>query len=126
LLGRSGEVVEEAVALAAHHPFREELHLLHARALYRRGRQVDALRTLQQLAHRLRAELGVEPSPAVRDLEAAILVHDPSLGGPPGVPPTSTVTSEPNVKVGDPTVHVARRHRRSCRHRRSSSWRQSR
>ena len=113
-------------ALQVHHPFREELHLLHARALYRRGRQVDALRALRQLSHRLRAELGVEPSPAVRDLEAAILVHDPSLGGPPGEPPPSMLTSEPNVNVADPTVHVARRRRRSCGHRRSSSWRQSR
>ena len=48
-------------------------------ALYRTGRQAEALRCYQRVRQLLDDELGVEPSPGLRELEAAILVHDPRL-----------------------------------------------
>jgi predicted ATPase/DNA-binding SARP family transcriptional activator len=77
-LGRHEEALPELQRLAAAEPLREELACTQALALYRSGRQVDALAVLRELSVTL-AELGLEPSAATRDLERAILVHDGSL-----------------------------------------------
>ncbi|MEJ2867317.1 BTAD domain-containing putative transcriptional regulator [Actinomycetospora sp. OC33-EN08] len=61
-------------------PLREEPVRLLARALYRSGRQADALAALGALRHRLADELGLDPSPATAELETAILRHDVSRG----------------------------------------------
>lgn len=80
--GRPGELVGELQELVREHPFRERLwgHLMVA--LYRSGRQADALTVYQQARVRLRDELGLEPGGELRRLEQAILDHDPSLDGP--------------------------------------------
>lgn len=78
-LGRHAAVVGELQALAGEHPLREGLHAKRALALYRSGRQADALRALADAAALLRDELGLEPSRQLRDLEAAILAHDRAL-----------------------------------------------
>jgi DNA-binding SARP family transcriptional activator/pimeloyl-ACP methyl ester carboxylesterase len=80
--GRHGELVGELQALVREHPFRERLwgHLMVA--LYRSGRQADALAVYQQARVRLRDELGLEPGGELRRLEQAILDQDPSLDGP--------------------------------------------
>ncbi|NDZ92769.1 AAA family ATPase [Streptomyces sp. SID6673] len=78
-LDRPAEVVTRLPGLCEHHSTREELFRLLALAQYRLGRQADALQTLRSVRDYLADELGVDPSPAVRELEAAILQQDPAL-----------------------------------------------
>ncbi len=77
--GRHSEIIGEIAALAAEHPFKESLLARHMLALYRDGRQAEALRVYQLTRELLGEELGVEPSPELRELEGRILQHDPSL-----------------------------------------------
>ncbi|MDP9071455.1 MAG: AfsR/SARP family transcriptional regulator, partial [Actinomycetota bacterium] len=81
-LGRHTELVGELEALVARHPLRERLWSLLMLALYRSGRQADALRAYKTLRDRLREELGLDPGPELQELEAAILRQEPSLGAP--------------------------------------------
>lgn len=78
-LGRHGAVTGELTELVAEHPLRERLRGQHALALYRSGRQADALRAIDDTRRTLRDELGVDPSRPIRELEDRILAHDPSL-----------------------------------------------
>jgi predicted ATPase/DNA-binding SARP family transcriptional activator len=78
-LGRHNEVVGELHDLVAQFPFRETLWEQLMLALYRDGRQAEALRAYQTLRSNLAAELGIEPGPALRRLEERILAHDPAL-----------------------------------------------
>jgi DNA-binding SARP family transcriptional activator len=78
-LGRHRTVVRELERLVAAHPDREDLLRLLMLALYRCGRQTEALDAYRRAASRLRAELGLEPSPPLRQLERAILEQDPAL-----------------------------------------------
>jgi adenylate cyclase len=78
-LGRHRELVSELEALAAEHPFRERLAAQLMLALYRAGRQADALHAYQRARRTLVSELGIEPGPALRDLERRILGQDPEL-----------------------------------------------
>jgi DNA-binding SARP family transcriptional activator len=77
--GRHGELVSELAVLIARHPLRERLRGQMILALYRSGRQSDALEAYRDTRHMLAEELGLEPSPALRELERAILRHDPAL-----------------------------------------------
>lgn len=85
-------------ALTAQHPFREALWALLMTALYRTGRQADALDAFQRARGHLVDELGVEPGPQLRELEAKILGHDDHLRDPEArtagaqTRPTGTVT----------------------------------
>lgn len=79
VLGRHGEVVGELQALADEHPLDEQLRRLLMLALYRSGRQADALRAYTALREQLVEELGVEPGYETRELERAILRQDPRL-----------------------------------------------
>ncbi len=78
-LGRHAEVLGEALALAAEHPYRERAHELAMLALYRAGRQADALAHYGAVRGRLDDELGLEPGPTLRDLQRRILRQDPEL-----------------------------------------------
>lgn len=86
--------------MTAAHPFREGLWALLMTALYRVGRQADALAAYRTARDRLAESLGVEPGSRLRELEVRILQHDPGLGAgapPPRAPddavlPTGTVT----------------------------------
>ena len=78
-LGRPGDVLSELEALTVEHPHDERLCGLLMLALYRAGRQSDALACYQAARIRLSEELGIEPSESLRELERRILSQDSSL-----------------------------------------------
>ena len=78
-LGRDAELVGELEDWCRRHPLRERLCELLMMALYRAGRQAEALRAYTSARDRLVDQLGIDPGPALRDLEARVLVQDPSL-----------------------------------------------
>src|SRR5581483_7145322 len=78
-LGRHAALVAELDALAAEHPLRERLRGQLMLALYRSGRQAEALAAYQTARRTLVDELGIEPSAALQELERAILRQDPAL-----------------------------------------------
>jgi len=93
-LGRAGEVVAELRQLASAHPLLERFHAQLMLALYRSGRQGDALAVYQDARRVLAGELGVGPGPELRRLHQQILAADPALllpGGsqPPGATPAT-------------------------------------
>jgi DNA-binding SARP family transcriptional activator len=81
-LGRAGEAVPDLDAHVAEHPWREDAWRLLALALYRTGRQGDALAVLRRARTLLIDQLGVDPGPPLRRLEADILAQDPRLDAP--------------------------------------------
>ena len=95
-LGLHGQVVPELERLLTAHPFRERIRGQLMLALYRSGRQRDALAAYRGARDLLVEELGIEPNPALRRLERAILKQDPSLAPrAPVVPrPAQPVRSE--------------------------------
>jgi predicted ATPase/DNA-binding SARP family transcriptional activator/Tfp pilus assembly protein PilF len=78
-LGRHREVVAELEALVAAHPLRERLHGHHILALYRSGRQAEALEAYRTTRQTLAEELGIDPSRPLQELERAVLAQDPGL-----------------------------------------------
>jgi predicted ATPase/DNA-binding SARP family transcriptional activator len=78
-LGADASLVGELEALVREHPLRERLRAQLMLALYRCGRQADALACYRQQAELLREELGLQPGPALRALQAQILNQEPSL-----------------------------------------------
>jgi DNA-binding SARP family transcriptional activator/glutamine cyclotransferase len=100
-LGRHGAVVAELETSVAEHPLRERLRGQLMLALYRSGRQADALEVYRSGRRLLAEELGLKPDAELQRLEKAILNHDPSL--------------EPPVAAGDGRPAVARPRRASPR-----------
>jgi len=84
-LGRDAEVIPELEALVEQHPLRERLRAQLMRALYRSGRQAEALQVYVDARKLLLGELGLEPSRELQGLEREILRHDSTLNGA-GVP----------------------------------------
>lgn len=78
-LGRAGELVPELEGLVRTHPYRERLRGQLMLALYRSGRQTDALARYREGRHVLADEIGIEPGPDLKTLEMAILKQDPGL-----------------------------------------------
>jgi DNA-binding SARP family transcriptional activator len=78
-LGRHAEVIPDLEELARHHPFNERVRELLMIALYRARRQADALAVFRDGRERMIRVLGIEPTPALRQLERRILRHEQSL-----------------------------------------------
>ena len=85
-LGRAGEAVAELETLVGVHPLDEGLWAQFMLALYRSGRQADALAAYQRARRHLVDELGIEPGPELIELEHRILDHDPTLVVPADSP----------------------------------------
>jgi WD40 repeat protein/DNA-binding SARP family transcriptional activator len=96
-LGQHQAAAAEVESLIAENPFRERLWGQLMLALYRSGRQAEALRTYQKARRTLGEELGIEPSPALRALEDRILNHDADLD--PRQPPAISVEPAPGRTV---------------------------
>jgi YVTN family beta-propeller protein len=95
VVGGDDDLVSELEPLVAQHPFREQLVESLMLALYRGGRQADALAAYQTVRRRLSEELGLEPGPQLRALEREILEQAPRLAATPGSPPRSSARSIP-------------------------------
>jgi DNA-binding SARP family transcriptional activator len=81
--GRHAELIGELDGLVLEHPLRERLRAQLMLALYRCGRQSDALQAYRAAHRTLAEELGLEPGAELRSLQQAILRHDPGLAAPP-------------------------------------------
>ena len=86
-LGRHRGARRRARGLTTEHPYRERLHAQLMLALYRSGRQADALEAYRRARHALVEDLGLDPSPELQRLEAAILAQDPALEADAPPPP---------------------------------------
>ena len=93
-MGRAAELVPELEHLVSAHPLRERLRGQLMLALYRSGRQAEALEVFRSGRRLLDAELGLEPDDELQRLEKAILNHDPSLASP-----TVAGAERPSVSV---------------------------
>jgi predicted ATPase/DNA-binding SARP family transcriptional activator len=104
--GRHAELVGELQQLTSQHPWRERLHAQLMLALYRSGRQADALEAYRRAREVLVEQLGIEPGAELHDLHEAILAHDPALDAPPatGGGPSDerdrTLPAPPNHTIG--------------------------
>ena len=109
-LGRHAAMVGELEALVAEHPRHERVQAQLMLALYRSGRQADALECYQRARRGLIDELGIEPGPALKELEGAILAHDPELeapGRPSGRPTTRARRGGPVIAAGGAVLLAA-------------------
>jgi DNA-binding SARP family transcriptional activator len=101
--GRHPELLGELELLCQRHPLRERLWAHRITALYRCGRQAEALAVYQQLRITLGEELGIDPSPPLRRLEAAVLTQDPDLDAPTLRPPV-IVGASVDATAGSPRM----------------------
>ena len=99
--GEHADLVPTLAAAVAEQPLRERLHALQMLALYRSGRQADALAVFRDLRHRLVGDLGIEPSPPLQLLHRQILSADAVLDAQS--PPTPARTSPAPASVTEPT-----------------------
>ena len=95
--GLNGRLIAELAALVARYPLRERLRGQLILALYRSGRQAEALEAYHDTRRMLAEELGLEPSPNLRELERGILLHDPALATPVPAQPAAATTVLPAV-----------------------------
>lgn len=93
-LGEDATVVAELAGLIAENPLRERLRAAHILALYRSGRQSDALASYADLHAQLADELGLEPSDELASLQSAVLSRDPALELQPAPAPASRIVAD--------------------------------
>ncbi len=103
-LGSATALTAELGRMVAQHPLRERLRAQLMLALYRSGRQTEALEAYREFRTALGEDLGLEPSSALRELEVAILRHDPVLA--PASATTRTLLARRPVTVLCVALHV--------------------
>jgi len=108
-LGRHAELVGELESLVAAHPLRERLRGQLMLALYRSGRQAEALDAYRDARRTLVDQLGLEPGPALQQLERAILAHDAALAPPPPVEEEDGADHDRGVGRGSGRTSSSRR-----------------
>lgn len=91
--GNHANIIPELRELLSRYTYQERFGQQLMIALYRSGRQADALKVYRELWRKLTEELGLEPSPAMRDYERAVLNRDPLLN-----PPSGTVSGHETIK----------------------------
>jgi DNA-binding SARP family transcriptional activator len=96
-LGRHTHLIGELEELVRRHPLQERLRAQLMLALYRSGRQAEALQVYREARQTLAAELGIEPGEALQHLERAILTHDPALEPPQTPPPARPPSTDASV-----------------------------
>jgi DNA-binding SARP family transcriptional activator len=101
-LGQHAQLIPQLESLTRQHPFHEQLWGQLMVALYRTGRQGDALATYQRARQLLRDELGVDPGGPLRDLHSAVLRHDAELAAPAPRPASGTGRAASRVPAGIP------------------------
>ena len=99
-LGRSAEAVAELEELVAANPLRERFRAQQMLALYREGRQAEALDVYRRTRALLVSELGIEPGPGLQQLERSILSQDPSLDRQPTEPARSILVAVHETRDG--------------------------
>jgi DNA-binding SARP family transcriptional activator/Tfp pilus assembly protein PilF len=107
--GEHAPLVPGLEQLAAEHPLDEQIRGQLIRALYRSGRQADALAAYRRLRCDLTVQLGIEPSQPLRDLEVAILRQDPVLEAPAPAPVLAVVTAPGPAQLPSASVAFAGR-----------------
>jgi DNA-binding SARP family transcriptional activator len=106
-LGLHARVIADLEDLVAAHPFRERLRVQLMLALYRDGRQAEALGVYRRTREEFVAELGIEAGPTLQKLQQAILRQDPSLDGPVAAPERSILVAPQNARRFAELVAVA-------------------
>jgi predicted ATPase/DNA-binding SARP family transcriptional activator len=99
-LGEESAVLPEVEALVREHPYRERLREQQVLALYRAGRQQEALEAYRAAREALVEELGIEPGPALQELERAVLRQDVTLAAPAAPVRRRALPSPPTALVG--------------------------
>ena len=99
-LGRHDDVVPELERLIGEHPLRERLRAQLMLALYRAGRQAEALQAYQDARSTLVEELGIEPGPELQRLERQILNQDPALAAPSAMVAAARLPTPPTPLIG--------------------------
>ena len=99
-LGRHAEVVPQLERLVVDHPLRERMGAQLMLALYRSGRQADALQAFQETRTRLVDELGLDPGPELQRLEQQILNHDPEIAAPRALSARVSLPPQPTPLIG--------------------------
>jgi DNA-binding SARP family transcriptional activator/streptogramin lyase len=98
-MGRHDGLVPELEALIRAHPLRERLRHHLMLALYRSGRQADALEAYRAARQVLRDELGLDPGDELQELQRGILAHDPALAAPPRAAEPAAATGRPRHRL---------------------------
>lgn len=106
-LGRHDDLIPELERSIAEEPYRERFRAQHVLALYRSGRQTDALEAYRAARDVLVEELGIDPGPELQELERLILRHDPSLAAPPAPEPAQVQLPVPPTPLVGRQLEVA-------------------
>jgi DNA-binding SARP family transcriptional activator/DNA-binding beta-propeller fold protein YncE len=106
-LARHADLAGELEALVREHPLRERFHEQLMLALYRAGRQVEALEAYRAARRTLVEEAGVEPGPVLRELERRVLAQDPALAAPEAAPYRHPVRRDRPTRRRRGTVAIA-------------------